>query len=62
MSPRANITTIGVAKRLGYEVCWIERRRGQAGFGATPAPEDVAAPDYHCSAVAKLVAAVEQSV
>ncbi|WP_179877531.1 hypothetical protein [Rhizobium anhuiense] len=24
-----------VAKRLGYQVCWIERRQGQEGFGGT---------------------------
>ena len=27
---------IAVAKRLGFEVCWIERRKGQEGSGATP--------------------------
>ncbi len=27
---------IAVAKRLGYHVCWIERRKNKQGFGATP--------------------------
>lgn len=29
---------IGVAKALGYRTCWIERRSGKEGFGASPAP------------------------
>ena len=27
---------IGIARKLGYKVCWIERRQGQPGFGGTP--------------------------
>lgn len=50
---------IGVAKQLGYHVCWIERRQGQEGFGATPAPQHVTRPDYHFNSLAGLVAAVE---
>lgn len=49
---------IGVAKRLGFKVCWIERRRGEEGFGATPVPETVTAPDYHFATLAELAAAV----
>jgi putative hydrolase of the HAD superfamily len=49
---------IGVAKRLGYSVCWIERRRGKKGSGATPVAE-VTTPDYHFSSLAELAAAVE---
>jgi putative hydrolase of the HAD superfamily len=50
---------IGVAKQLGYHVCWIERRQGLEGFGGTPAPERVTRPDYHFNSLAGLVAAVE---
>lgn len=50
---------IGIAKQLGYEVCWIERRQGQAGFGGTPAPERLTKPDYHFSTLAQLADAVE---
>ena len=37
---------IGVARKLGYTVCWIERRKGLKGFGGTKeAP--ITKPDYH---------------
>ncbi|MGI5351298.1 HAD-IA family hydrolase [Streptomyces sp. CA-250714] len=52
---------IGVARRLGYTTCWIERRQGRAGSGATPAPRSVAVPDYHFSTLAELSAAVEEA-
>jgi putative hydrolase of the HAD superfamily len=51
---------IGVARALGYKTCWIERRKGQGGFGATPAPRDVAKPEYHFSTLAELADAVER--
>jgi putative hydrolase of the HAD superfamily len=38
---------IGIARRLGYKVCWIERRQGMAGFGGTPAVENLTKPDFH---------------
>jgi putative hydrolase of the HAD superfamily len=50
---------IGVARELGYSVCWIERRQGQAGFGGTPAPERVVTPDFKFSTLAALADAVE---
>lgn len=49
---------IGVAKRLGFATCWIERRRGQAGFGATPAPETITQPDYHFRTLEELADAM----
>lgn len=52
---------IGVAKRLGYSVCWIERRKGKDGFGATPLPAQVTEPDYHFHSLAELTEAVDQS-
>lgn len=50
---------IGVAKELGYSVCWIERRQGLEGFGATPVPDRVTTPHYHFSSLAQLADAVE---
>ena len=35
---------IGVARRLGYKVCWIERRRGLKGFGGTQDPGQLTDP------------------
>ena len=51
---------IGVAKRLGYKVCWIERRRGKPGFGGSPAPTEVTTPDYHFGSLAELAEAVDR--
>jgi putative hydrolase of the HAD superfamily len=38
---------IGIARKLGYKVCWIERRQGLAGFGGTPEVPALTTPDYH---------------
>jgi 2-haloalkanoic acid dehalogenase type II len=45
------------AKSLGMRTMWIDRRRGIAGWGATPAPSDRAAakPDFEASSLADLV-------
>ncbi len=51
---------IGVAHALGFATCWIERRQGGEGYGATPAPETVTAPDWHFSKLSQLADAVEQ--
>ena len=50
---------IAVARRLGYHTCWIERRKGKQGTGATPRVQNVAIPDYHFSSLAELADAVE---
>ncbi|MES1926674.1 HAD-IA family hydrolase [Salinisphaera sp. T31B1] len=50
---------IGVARELGYTVCWIERRHGQKGFGGTPDPKQVTTPDAHFTTLAGLADAVE---
>lgn len=50
---------IGVAKALGYKTCWIERRQGQKGFGATPAVARLAEPDFHFPTLKALADAVE---
>ena len=50
---------IGIATELGYATCWIERRRGQEGFGGTPSPAKVTAPTFCYSTLAALADAVE---
>lgn len=51
---------IGVARALGYKVCWIERRKGLGGFGGTPVPKEVTKPDFHFSTLGELADAVEK--
>lgn len=51
---------IGVARELGYKVCWIERRKGLKGFGGTPAPKAITRPDFHFSSLRELADAVEK--
>jgi putative hydrolase of the HAD superfamily len=50
---------IGIATELGYSTCWIERRRGQKGFGATPEPGKVTTPTFCFPTLAALADAVE---
>jgi putative hydrolase of the HAD superfamily len=50
---------IGVARELGYAVCWIERRHDQPGFGGTPVPAEMTEPDLHFPSMAALADAVE---
>lgn len=50
---------IGVARELGYSVCWIERRKGLKGFGGTPVPAKVTEPDFHFASLRELADAVE---
>ena len=50
---------IAVALRLGYHTCWIERRKGKPGAGATPKVESVAIPDYHFGSLVELADAVD---
>jgi len=50
---------IGIAKKLGYATCWIERRQGLKGFGGTPVPEKVEIPDFHFATLAQLADAVD---
>ena len=47
---------IAVAKNLGYRTCWIERRHGLTGFGATPRPHELTAPDHHFTSLEELAA------
>jgi putative hydrolase of the HAD superfamily len=49
---------IGVARQLGYTVCWIERRQGMKGSGGTlEAP--FTEPDHHFATLAGLADAAE---
>lgn len=50
---------IGIAKSLGYKVCWIERRQHQKGFGATPVVPELTMPDFHFPTLKALADAVE---
>jgi putative hydrolase of the HAD superfamily len=50
---------IGIARSLGYKVCWIERRQGQQGFGGTPAVPVLTSPDYHFATMGAFADAVE---
>lgn len=50
---------IGVARSLGYTVCWIERRAGQQGFGGTQSVEQLTQPDFHFRTLAELADAVD---
>jgi putative hydrolase of the HAD superfamily len=50
---------IGVARRLGYAVCWIERRQGMQGFGGTQEVAELTKPDYHFATLAELADAVD---
>lgn len=50
---------MGVAQQLGYSTCWIQRRMGREGFGASPAPAVLTKPDYHFSSLVELADAVD---
>jgi len=52
---------IAAARRLGVATCWIERRAGKGGYGATPRPSEVTTPDFHYSSLADLLAAVKEA-
>jgi putative hydrolase of the HAD superfamily len=50
---------IGIARELGYSVTWIERRKGQKGFGGTPTPAKVTEPHFHYASLKDLADAVD---
>lgn len=50
---------IGIARSLGYTVCWIERRHGQKGFGGTISVSKLTRPDYHFHTLAELADAAD---
>jgi 2-haloalkanoic acid dehalogenase type II len=47
------------ARRLGLATCWIDRRAGTPGWGATPPPPAPVTPDFTFPTLAALAAAVE---
>ncbi len=48
---------IATARRLGIATCWVERRRGRDGSGATPS-SSITEPDRHVGTLAELAAAL----
>lgn len=52
---------IGVAMSLGYPTCWIERRKGLEGFGASPVPDKVTMPTWNFGTLAELADAVDNA-
>ncbi|MFB9151259.1 HAD-IA family hydrolase [Roseovarius ramblicola] len=52
---------IGISRRLGMTNVWIERRHGQAGYGATIEPEAFTEPDYHFRSLMELADATERA-
>lgn len=50
---------IGIAHRLGFATCWIERRMGKVGAGGTPAVEQRVHPDWHFPTLGELADAVD---
>lgn len=51
---------IATSMRLGITTCWIERRQGKDGFGATPSPAQVTEPDHHFATLAELAEATRE--
>jgi putative hydrolase of the HAD superfamily len=49
---------IGAAHRLGLATCWVERRQGRAGSGATPTASEITTPDLHVRSMAEVRSAL----
>ena len=49
---------IGAAHRLGLATCWVERRQGRVGSGATPAAAEITTPDLHVGSMAEVASAL----
>jgi FMN phosphatase YigB (HAD superfamily) len=45
------------AKRFGLATCWIHRRAGQSGHGATRPPEVEVTPDFRFATLGEMAAA-----
>lgn len=48
---------VATARRLGIATCWVERRRGRDGSGATPS-SPITEPDRHVGTLAELAEAL----
>lgn len=46
---------IATAQRLGMATCWVDRRHGSAGTGATPAARTEVVPDRRVTGLAELL-------
>ena len=44
------------AKKIGLTTCWVDRRSGLDGFGATPPPREAVTPDYRVPSLGALLA------
>ena len=53
---------VAPAKSMGLKTCWINRRKGRAGGGATKAPTGDATPDIEFASMAALVEAHRKQV
>jgi putative hydrolase of the HAD superfamily len=52
---------IRTASRLGIATAWIERRKGQSGFGATPEPDSIVTPTYHFTSLGEFVDTIDKA-
>ncbi len=48
---------VAPAKSMGLKTCWINRRKGRSGVGATKAPTGDASPDVEFPSMAALAEA-----
>ena len=46
------------AKRIGLATCWIHRRAGKEGHGATRLPDGEVRPDFRFASLAAMAAAL----
>ena len=49
---------IATARELGLRTCWVRRRAGRPGSGATPPPLSAARPDHQVRSLAELADAL----
>ena len=45
------------ARRLGLATCWVDRRAGQPGWGATAIPADIPDTDFRFTSLAEMAQA-----
>ena len=50
------------AKNAGLAACWIDRRKGQEGWGATAPPSEPARPDFRFPSLGALADAVDAEI
>ncbi|GBR46311.1 HAD-IA family hydrolase [Neokomagataea thailandica] len=58
---QSQFNDIGIARQLGYSVCWIERRKAMGGgFGGTVSVPELTVPDYHYLSLSDLADAADR--